>query len=149
MSRKEVVEFIKEELHRLRYVEHLDELLEANDVEKILAIKMQTTKAVSDFLNEEYTKLHDEEIADGDCMALVLWASSMHMLNSELLFDKEEFAYRLGREGGVYGQNIAAQIIQGEEIGNLTAKELFSIRYAYDYRRYYDARMRIIYAKNS
>lgn len=139
MSREEVVEFIQKETNRLRQEEHIDELLKSNDIAKLVSIEIRTTSAISDFLyNDAYIGMLDEEIAEGNCMAVVIWARALNVWSWDLVVDLEKFAHRLAREGGGYGKNIAVHMLDGEkELSSLTTEEFFSTMYTEEYDEKY------------
>lgn len=137
MERKEVVEFIQKEAKRLREDEHIDDLFKAECSEELAVVDCKITKAVSDFLDEEDIMLTDDEIAEGDCAAIAMWASVMFVDNESLFANVSNFAHRLAKEAGVYGKNIAAQILDGEELCNILSKGFFSDAYAKRYDKVY------------
>lgn len=139
MKREEAVKFFQKEIVRLRDEEHVNDLFKANCAEELASVDCRTTKAISDFFTdyEKGIRLKDEEIAEGDCSAIALWATSSFANNEQLVADVEKFAHRLAKEAGVYGKNIAALILDGEELFNIPTEDFFSDEYAKVYDEKY------------
>lgn len=137
MERKEAFEFLSKEVRRLIEEEHVNDLFKACCAEELAAVECRTTKAFFDFLYNEDIILEDEEIEDGDCVAIALWGASSYVYNDQLVADIEKYAHRLAKEGGVYGKNIAFQMLEGTEICDIPTKDFFSDEYAEDYDKKY------------
>ena len=134
MRRSEVVAFLNKEAKRLREEEHINELFKKNAVEKLAAIEVRTTKAINDSLyKNDGINLRNEEIPEGNCMAIAMWATAEGLWNSDIVLDIDGFAHRLAREAGDYGKNVAAQILDGYDLGDLSAENFFSTKFAKEY----------------
>lgn len=138
MEREEAVKYFQKEITRLRDEEHVNDLFKACCAEELAAVECRTTKAFSDYLDDNgYISLSDEEIADDECTAIALWGASSFAHNEQLVADVEKFAHRVAKNGGQYGKNIAAQVLDGEEIYGITSEDFFSDRYAQEYDEKY------------
>lgn len=139
MERQEAVKFIQKETKRLREEEHIDDLFKANRSEELAAVECHTSKKFSDFLmkSDYELMLTDEEIAEGSCMATAMWGTSSYLNNAQLFTDVEHFAHRLAREAGDPGKNVAAQMLDGEELFDIPSEDFFSTKYAEEYDEKY------------
>lgn len=134
MEREQAVKFLKEEIRRLIEDEHVVDLFKTNCAEELAAVGCMTTKALADFLLAEgYISLNNEEIPEGGCVAIALWGVSSFAYNTQLVEDVDSFAHRLAKEGGQYGKNIAAQILDGVQIYNIAEEDFFSDEHAEEY----------------
>lgn len=138
MERAEVVKFFQNEMERLIKEEHVVDLFKANCAEELAAIECRTTKAVVEYLDNNAIVLTDEEIQEGGCAALALWMTSSFAGNDYLIEDVDSFAHRLAREdAGQYVKNIAYQMLDGEDLCDISEKDFFSDQYASDYDKEY------------
>lgn len=137
MEREEAVKYFQNEITRLRDEEHVNDLFKTNCAEELAAVECRITKAISEYLDNKDLQLTDEEIPEGGCAALALWGTSLFARNEELIEDVESFARRLAEEAGVYGKNIAAQMLDEEELINISLEDFFSDRYAQEYDEEY------------
>lgn len=134
MESEQAVKFFQEEIKRLVDEEHVVDLFKANCAEELATVGCMATKALADFLaNNGYISLSNEEIPEGGCVAIALWGASSFACNEQLVKDDEKFAHRLAKEGGQYGKNIAAQILDGVELYNIAEEDFFSDKYAEEY----------------
>lgn len=134
MEREKVVEFFQKEMQRLVDEEHVVDLFKASCAEKLATVECRINKAVSDYLDGDDIMLSDKEIPEGGCVALALWGTSSSYTNDELFENEVSFAHRLAKEGGQYGKNIAAQILDRVALCNIDLEDFFSDEYA----EYYD-----------
>lgn len=138
MQKQDAKKIFQMEIKRLAEEEHVVDLFKANCAEELAMIDCRTNKAFNDYLVDNGDiSLSDEEIADGECTAIALWAASSFAYNEQLIADVEKYAHRLAREGGPYGKNLAAQILDGEQIYQITSKDFFSDKYAKEYDEKY------------
>lgn len=137
MERKEAFEFLSKEVRRLIEEEHVNDLFKANCAEELATVECKTTKAFTQFLDDNDIMLTDEEIPEGCCAALALWTTSSCWVNDHLIEDVEKFAHRLAKEAGNYGKNIAYQILREEDLCNISAEDFFSDYYTESYDEEY------------
>lgn len=138
MQREEVVAFIRKETKRLREQEHLDDLVKANRFDELSQLECQITISIRDFFDCDYLYLKDEEIAEGDCMATVIWCATCADDKNENLFENvERVACRLAKKAGPMGKNVAALMLDGYNLYDIHLKELFSDQYASEYDEKY------------
>lgn len=135
MKREEALTFLNNEIARLRNEEHVNELFRECRAKELSHIECRITKAVLEFLSDNEILLRDDEIADGDCASIALWAATNPGTFSGFFDDEKKFAHRLAKETGPYGENIAAQIIKGQHLSCIFLEDLFSDKYAEEYRQ--------------
>lgn len=138
MERAKVVKFFQNEMERLIKEEYVVAFFRINCAEELAAVECRTTKAVSNYLDDEAIELTDEEIPEGGCVALALWMTASCWLNDHLIEDVESFAHRLAREdAGQYVKNIAYQMLDGKDLCDISEEDFFSDKYANDYDKEY------------
>lgn len=134
MGRQKVVAFIQSEIKRLRQEQHIDDLIKANCFEELSMVKCQTVKAVSDFWIDEKLQLTDEEIPLGGCSAIAIWVATCTTgYNEDFFADSKCFAHRWAKEAGAFGKSGAFQMLDGEDLCDIYAKDFFSDKYAQKY----------------
>ena len=138
MPIKEVVAFIQQEVKRLREEEHLDDLVKANRFDELKQLECRINKPVHDFLYAGCLYLQDEEIPEGACAAIAIWfATCTDESNEHLFADKEGFAYRMAREEGLLGKNLAVQMLDGADLYEIDEEEFFSDHYVQEFDEKY------------
>ncbi len=138
MEREAVVTFIQQETKRLREEEHLDDLVKANCFDELKQLECRIIKPVSDFIREEGLWLEDKEIQEGNCTATAIWfAICTHERNEYLFINEEKFAFRMAREEGLLGKNLAAQMLDGADLYEIDEEDFFSDRYVKEFDEKY------------
>lgn len=138
MERAEVVKFFQNEMERLIKEEHVGDFFRINCAEELAAVECRSTMAVAEYIDNNDIMLKDEEIPEGGYVALALWMRSSCWTNECLIEDVDSFAHRLAKEdAGLYVKNIAYQMLDGEDLCNISEEDFFSDKYANDYDKEY------------
>lgn len=138
MKREEVVAFINKETKRLREEEHFDDLVKANRFDELKQLEYRISKPVHDFLYQEWLILKDEEIEEGACFVTATWFASCTEQKNDYLFDSpEQFAYRMARESGRPGKNVASLMLDGCDLFIIDNEDYFSDRYVEEFEEKY------------
>ncbi len=129
MERHEVVDFILTEAKRLNEEEHVLELCEDGEYEKLKAVGIKMNREVADFLLDNNVNLQVEEIPEGSYLAIAMWTNAMCMIG--VIDDEREFVMKLASEAGKLGKSIAGYVFsENSEIWDIAAKDFFDDSYA-------------------
>ena len=133
MTKQDVQDFIIGEAKRLERDEHINDLAKAGRYEELKKVTCQVTREVSEYCIEgETIGLDVNKIPAGLCLGVAMFenATFTALEDSDLFENPEEFPMRIAEEAGDIGKNIAALMVAGKNIADISADEFFSDTHA-------------------